>query len=270
MKVIDIATALLLPPLNPSRVDIDPEHISSLADSIAAYGQRVPIEVHAEGDKYRIDAGHCRYLAALERNIGHLRAQVNEPADAATGAILQTIENMHRSNLSPMEEALQLAAMMRELNNDLSATARTLKRRPDWITQRLALLDLAPELKELVHGKKLAIGSAMALNRIENADHRAYHLHHTINGGASEPVVRAWVEQYLASQIAQPEAPPILPPQINAGEQYTVSMPCFMCGTPHDYKLLRIQRVCDQCCVAIEHSKHAPPPAIAHDTAHQN
>jgi ParB/RepB/Spo0J family partition protein len=254
----EIATALIDPPTAPSRLDIDPEHITSLLESMRAHGQRTPIEVHREGERYRIDAGHCRWLAASQGNIPFLRAQIAEAGDTATPTTIQTIENLHRSNLSPMEEAIQLARMLQELDGNTQSLARELKRRPDWIEQRLALLDLHPDLKELVHTKKLAMVSALHLNRITNDDHRNYHIAHTVNGGASEPVVRAWVEQYLNSMQLDPLAPPVLPPAVDPTQPVIVLMPCFLCGTPHHYQTLRIQRVCDDCTTQISDARSNP------------
>lgn len=264
MRTADIATALLLPPLNPSRIDIDPEHVDSIGRSIKRHGQRTPIEVHPEGERYRIDAGHCRYLAAMQHEIPTLRAQIREDSDTASTTVIQTIENLHRSDLTPMEEAIQIQRLAAELDNDPKRLALELKRTPAWIEHRLALLELAPELKEHVHNRRLAMTSALHLNRITIDEHREYHTHHAVTAGAAEPVVRAWVDQYLASQLQDPSAPPVMPPTYEPGQPVIVLMPCFLCATPHPYQQLRIQRVCNDCTSQVENAARAPnhaPPA---------
>ena len=170
----DIHLALIDAPLNPHRLSIDDHDMDELCASIAAIGLINPITVVPVGNRFRVTAGHRRFLAHQRLTRDFVRCTIdNDPTDARTAATA-IAENFDRSSLSAIEEALALSRAMHELDLDLAGLARLVKRRPEWCARRLELLDLPDDLGPLVHTRSLPMQSALALAQCTDPDHRAY------------------------------------------------------------------------------------------------
>lgn len=247
MRTENLSLALIDPPKNPSRLDLNREEMGELEMSIKTNGLINPILVKETSGRYEIIAGHRRYEA--HRNLGHgsIRCTITDDDQEERTDLQQMAENFDRSNLTPMEEALAVQKLLARLDGDVPRVMSAIHRGRAFVDARISLLQMPAELKELVHEKKMSIGSALTLTRIVDNDARAYHIAHTINGGASEPVVRSWVELYLTNLQHHPDAPPTLPPTIEPGQRVTIFMPCYFCSTPKPYLEMRMQRICETC-----------------------
>jgi len=243
------------------RITISETAIKDLAASIEQHGLINPITVIDNGDDtYTLRAGHCRLLAHQHLNRSHIEAQIRQGSVRDTEGITFA-ENLHRTALSPMEEAYAIKHEHEENLVPVDTIARVLHRSEDWVMQRLALTKMPPDLCELVHNAELPIGSAIALATVSDDSHRAYLTRYAIDGGAAVQVIREWVRQWqladelgIGSAAARPEMPA-------PGEAITVTMPCGFCGNPHPYHLLRIVRLCGNCATAVEGDAH-PPEAV--------
>lgn len=252
-----ISIALIDPPRNPSRLAFDRAEMDELEQSIKSNGLINPILVKAVGNRYEVIAGHRRLTAHQQLQLGSIRCTVTDDAEQARADLQQMAENFDRANLTPMEEAIAVTKMIETFDGDISRVMSAIHRGRGFIDARTSLMEMPAELKELVHERKVSIGSALTLARIIDNDARAYHIAHTINGGASEPVVRSWVELYLSNLQHHPDAPPTLPPTITPGETVTIFMPCYFCSTPKPYLHMRMQRICESC--TQEYEKEARP-----------
>lgn len=266
MRTAEIATALIDPPENPHRLDFDPAAMLELERSITHEGLINAINVKPNGERFRIIAGHRRWTAHVNLKLATIRCTIEDDIHDTRSELVQIAENFNRSNLSPMEEAIVITNLAEKFNNDVPGIMRAIHRGRGFVESRLALVGIPPDLKELVHTKRLGITAALHLAKIENEEHRDYHTQHAVNSGAAEPVVRSWVESYLVGRLNDPAAPPVIPPTIEPGQPVVILMPCFLCGTPHPYQTLRIQRVCGGCTEQIEKAERttaAPLAAVA-------
>lgn len=229
------------------RIDIAQDAIRDLADSIKQHGLINPITVTDNGDDtYTLRAGHCRLLAHELLGRSTIEATVREGTVRDTEGITFA-ENLHRTQLTPMEEAYAIKHEHEDNLVAIATIARVLHRTEDWVQQRLELVKMPPDLCELVHRRQLAIGSALALASVTDEKHRHYLQRYALDSGASVPVIAEWVRQWqLAVELgAAATAPrPALP---EPGQQIEVTMPCFVCGQPHPYQALRVYRVCNSC-----------------------
>ena len=102
------------------RMDMRPETLSTLADSIRAQGVVQPIVVRPVGEldergvqRYEIIAGERRWRAAQQAGLSEIPAIVRQvPDDAAIAMAL--IENIQRENLNPLEEGRALERLISE------------------------------------------------------------------------------------------------------------------------------------------------------------
>lgn len=144
------------------RKTFDEEALSELADSIAQHGVIQPLLVRPVSDGYQLVAGERRWRAARLAGLNEVPVVVKELSDSETMEIA-LIENLQREDLNPIEEAegLQLLIDTYGLTQDECAK-RVGKSRPA-ITNALRLLNLPPELSELVKSTRLSTGHARAL-----------------------------------------------------------------------------------------------------------
>lgn len=145
--VVAIPRAQLAPgPWQPRRI-FDRESLNELATSIRARGILSPLRVIPDQnrDRYLIVAGERRWRAARIAGLLELPCIVmNANAEAGDLHELAILDNLHRSNLKPGEEARAIADLQR-LGLRLRDISRRLGKSQTWVTQRLAMARL-PEL----------------------------------------------------------------------------------------------------------------------------
>lgn len=242
-----IPIGLIDEPIHAHRLSMDETAMNQLADSIRKSGLINAIQVSANNGRFTIIAGHRRYLAHHAIGAHEIRADVIDPNTSTTANEIQFAENFQRSDLSPIEEARALAMEQEQTGHTTNQIALMVKRTPEWVESRLALLDLPDDLGPLVHTKALAINAAFILARCTDQTHREHLTNYCINSGASSSVIRAWVDQWRLDQEQRPEQAPTLPLPADAGQRPVISLPCFSCTNPTDYTTMPIVRFCPSC-----------------------
>lgn len=149
-------------PLQP-RKSFDPDELQALADSIAMHGIIQPLTVRQlPSGFYQIIAGERRWRAARLAGLSDVPVVIIE-ADDKKAMELALIENLQRSDLNPIEEALGYQELIGtyEMTQE-QAAARVGKSRPA-VANALRLLSLSPAVLELVKDGSLSAGHARAL-----------------------------------------------------------------------------------------------------------
>ena len=151
------------------RIDMRTETLAELADSIKAQGVVQPIVVRAlgapdvgESQRYEIIAGERRWRAAQMAGLTEIPAVIRHiPDDAAIAIAL--IENIQRENLNPLEEARALTRLITEFGLTHQEAADAVGRSRAGVSNLLRLLELAPEVCELLEKRTIEMGHARAL-----------------------------------------------------------------------------------------------------------
>jgi ParB family transcriptional regulator, chromosome partitioning protein len=154
------------------RVDMRPETLQELADSIKAQGVVQPIVVRPiEGagpsQHYEIIAGERRWRAAQIAGLSEIPAVIRRIPDEAAIAVA-LIENIQRENLNPLEEARALERLINEFALSHQQAADAVGRSRAGVSNLLRLLELAPEVAERVEKRELEMGHARALLALSN------------------------------------------------------------------------------------------------------
>jgi ParB family chromosome partitioning protein len=151
------------------RLDMRPESLQELADSIRAQGVVQPIVVRplaaqraGEPVRYEIIAGERRWRAAQMAGLHEIPAVIRRVPDEAAVA-MSLIENIQRENLNPLEEARALDRLIREFEMTHQTAADAVGRSRAAVSNLLRLLELAEEVKALVESRQLEMGHARAL-----------------------------------------------------------------------------------------------------------
>jgi ParB family transcriptional regulator, chromosome partitioning protein len=160
---LEVSLEEIVPNPNQPRRDFDEETLAELTASIAALGLLQPLLVRpTEAGSYELIAGERRLRAA--RAAGLTSAPVVVVATDERGSLERAIvENIHRADLNPIEEA----AAYRQLLDDGGLTqeqlAGRLGRSRTAITNSLRLLELPVAVHDLVVRGRLSAGHARAL-----------------------------------------------------------------------------------------------------------
>lgn len=148
---------------NQPRQDFDPEQLEALARSIQEHGVVQPLTVRPlPNGYYQIIAGERRWRAARMAELKEIPAVIMEADDKKTTE-LALIENLQRQDLNPVEEALGYQSLISDYGlTQEEAASRVGKSRPA-VTNALRLLQLTPEILEMVRKGSLSAGHARAV-----------------------------------------------------------------------------------------------------------
>jgi ParB family transcriptional regulator, chromosome partitioning protein len=151
------------------RVDMRPESLSDLADSIKSQGLVQPILVRPlaraslqDSQRYEIIAGERRWRAAQMAGLAEIPAMIRDVADEAAVA-MALIENIQREDLNPLEEARALHRLVEEFGLTHQSAAEAVGRSRASVSNLLRLMDLADEVKDLLESRRLEMGHGRAL-----------------------------------------------------------------------------------------------------------
>ncbi len=126
----------------------------------------------ASGDapRYEVVAGERRWRAAVEAGLEQIPARVLDLTDDEALEI-QIIENLHRSDLSPLEEAEGYRHLLRT-GYDTARVADRMGRSVSYVYDRLRLLDLIAEAQKLLADGTITTGHAILLSRLKPFDQK--------------------------------------------------------------------------------------------------
>lgn len=148
-----------------------PEELAELADSIKQNGILQPLLVRKKGSGYEIVAGERRYQAAKAAGLSEVPVVIREISDDEVFK-LALIENLQRSDLSPLEEAQGYRQLIKEKGLTQEELAKILSKSRSAITNTLRLLDLPDEVQGLVEEGKLTAGHARAILAVPSEEGR--------------------------------------------------------------------------------------------------
>ncbi|MCK6459580.1 MAG: ParB/RepB/Spo0J family partition protein [Planctomycetes bacterium] len=144
------------------RHDFDEAALEELAASIRANGVLQPIIVRPGAIGYEIVAGERRARAAKMAGLGAVPAIVRRYSDEDT-LVLSLVENIQRADLNAIDRASAYRRLVSHLNVTQDEVARRLGLDPSSVSNMIRLLDLPPEVQELVRGGGLSMGHARAI-----------------------------------------------------------------------------------------------------------
>lgn len=126
----------------------DENTLADLAESIKVRGLLQPILLRPKGSSYELVAGERRFracqLAKLEQVPAYIREMTDEEAEDA-----QLAENIHRKNLTQIEEAKKIQRDLDRLGN-IEAVLEKHQKSRSWLSKILSLLSLPEQAKRLV------------------------------------------------------------------------------------------------------------------------
>lgn len=156
---------------NQPRKNFDETALQELADSIKQNGVLQPILVRKIGGKYQIVAGERRYQASKLAGLKEIPAVVRDIDDKEVFQ-LALIENLQRSDLSPMEEAKGYRQLINSQGLTQEGLAKILSKSRSAIANTLRLMDLPTVVQEMIEQGLLTAGHARAILAVPTEEGR--------------------------------------------------------------------------------------------------
>ncbi|MFF1489607.1 ParB/RepB/Spo0J family partition protein [Streptomyces sp. NPDC058319] len=153
--------------------------LSELTGSLKEHGQKQAITVmnrdayikaNPEREKdlepdttHVVVDGSSRLAAAREAGLTHLHVMVDDEQGSDGDAILESalVANIHRNDLDPLDEARALQRLL-SIHGSQVQLAKRLRKSQGWVSQRLALLNLSPQLQAVVGEEPVELLRAVA------------------------------------------------------------------------------------------------------------
>ena len=196
----------------------EPEAFAELVHSIRELGVLQPIVVReiSEGS-YELIMGERRLRASKEAGLTKIPAVIRETEDQnmLRDALL---ENLHRSDLNPLEEASAYSQLLEDFGITQEQLADRIGRSRPQITNTLRLLKLPASVQRQVASGVLSAGHARAILGATDVSRMEYFATKTINEGlsvrsleelvgidkpeAKKPTIKQGTKQDLLKEIA--------------------------------------------------------------------
>ncbi len=153
-------------PYQPRKI-FDEVALEELASSIKEHGVFQPIIVKPSIKGYEIIAGERRVKASLLAGLTEIPAIVREFNDAEMMEIA-LLENLQREDLTCIEEANAYKKIADTLNITQEELAKRVGKSRSYVTNTLGLLKLPEETQNLINEKKISMGHAKILSKLED------------------------------------------------------------------------------------------------------
>ncbi|MCX7800153.1 MAG: ParB/RepB/Spo0J family partition protein [Fimbriimonadales bacterium] len=202
-------------PLQP-RQNFDEGEIEELAASIREVGLLQPLVVRptAEGG-YELIAGERRLRASKRAGLKTVPVLVRPSGDQAS-LELALIENLQRSDISPVESAKAFRRLMQEFGLTQEQVAERVGKSRTAVANTLRLLRLPPKALECLEKGEISEGHARALLAMESEDQLLALLDRVVRSGMSVRETEKAVREALRPQTetratSKPPTPPADP-----------------------------------------------------------
>ncbi|MEW2294325.1 ParB/RepB/Spo0J family partition protein [Streptomyces sp. NPDC006743] len=217
-----------------ARISPNPENprttlgdLTELAGSLREHGQKQAITVmnrdaylKANPDREKdldpdtthvVVDGSSRLAAAREAGLTHLHVMVDDEQGSDGDAILESalVANIHRNDLDPLDEARALQRLL-VIHGSQVKLAKRLRKSQGWVSQRLALLNLSPQLQAAVGSEPVELLRAVAKEPQERQEAALEEL--------KAERLRKEADRKTAAAAAMASPPPVAPAAAAAGE----------------------------------------------------
>ena len=182
ITMVDL-TELRSNPYQPRKI-FDEQALEELANSIKEHGVFQPIIVKKSIKGYEIIAGERRVKASLMAGLTQIPAIVRDFNDTQMMEIA-LLENLQRENLTAIEEATAYKKLQETLGLTQEELAKRLGKSRSHITNMLGLLTLPDTIQEDISTKKITMGHARVISKLDDYNQQQELVDKVINEGIS-------------------------------------------------------------------------------------
>lgn len=169
-RLVYIDPHTIVPNPRQPRTNFDVDDLAELVHSVREFGVLQPVVVRDAGDgTYELIMGERRTRAAREAGLESIPAVVRDTADEhlLRDALL---ENLHRSELNPLEEASAYEQLLDDFGITQEELATRIGRSRPQISNTIRLLKLPMPVQQRVAAGVLTAGHARAILSLHNPE----------------------------------------------------------------------------------------------------
>lgn len=168
-EFVTVATAFVEPNRKQPRKHFDEEELSALSESVKRYGVLQPITVKDEKNGfYTIIAGERRWRAAKMAGLPEVPVRIVEFSSLEELEV-SLIENLQRTDLDPVEEAMGYKRLMEEHSLTQEEVSKKVGKSRSAVANALRILALPEKVRELLIEKKISAGHAKAVLMVNDS-----------------------------------------------------------------------------------------------------
>jgi len=193
IEQIDVETGI--------RQTIEKEPLDELSASIAQHGVLQPLVVEpGEEGRYRLQIGKRRLAASKIAGLDKVPAIILDgPLGAEESLAMRLVENIHREDLDPIDEAEAYSAL-KGMGVKVSDIARQVGKDRTYVSHSMRLLRLHPKVREAIRQQKIPREHALALLKLEPYQQIAL-AEEVMEKGLTTPETRDRVRQLLGKEL---------------------------------------------------------------------
>jgi ParB family chromosome partitioning protein len=177
----------------------DEKQLGDLAQSIKENGIIQPIIVRKNTDGYEIIAGERRYRAACLAGLERVPVLERKATDDEM-LELALVENIHRTDLNPIERAKAYRRFIDTFNLNQTEAAKRLGEDRTVVANHLRILDLPKDIRDILSDGGLSMGHARAILSLPSDDLRRKLANRAMAGRLSVREVERLVRKHLEGQ----------------------------------------------------------------------
>jgi ParB family chromosome partitioning protein len=152
--------------LQPRRVFREAQ-LAELAESIREKGVLQPVIVRRSGQGYELIAGERRLRACQKLGLERIPALIRQASDQEALEIA-IIENLHRDDLNPIEEARGYQELAQKFGLTQEQVSQKVGRERSTVANSLRLLSLSEEIQKMLENGRLSAGHARAILSVDD------------------------------------------------------------------------------------------------------
>lgn len=201
-KVIEVDIGRIVPNPHQPRTEFYESDISALAESISQNGILQPLSVRKNGEKYELIAGERRLRAAKMCHLRVVPCIVHEISER-NSAILALVENIQRQDLSFFDEAVAIEKLISYYGMTQEDAASKLGKAQSTIANKLRLLRLTEDERELITRFNLTERHARALLKLGSAAERLTILEKVVKNNLNVERTERLIEEFLGKESSK-------------------------------------------------------------------
>jgi ParB family transcriptional regulator, chromosome partitioning protein len=193
------------------RTSFDETDLAELTLSIQTLGIIQPLTLRKAGyDKYQIIAGERRLKAARLAGLTEVPAYIRVANDEQM-LEMALVENIHRSELNPLEIAISFQRLIEECNLNQEELSQKIGKDRSTVSNYIRLLKLPTEIQIAIRDLKITMGHARALISITDVNTQLLILHRILEKKLSVRQVEDIVRTFLLEKKVRHREPELLP-----------------------------------------------------------
>ncbi|MVX66872.1 nucleoid occlusion protein [Clostridium chromiireducens] len=161
-EIVKISIDMVIPNIYQPRKYFNEEAIEELSQSIKQFGIIQPLTVRKRGEIFELVAGERRLRAAKLANLETVPCNIVDITDSESAEIA-LLENLQREDLNYIEEAEAYYNLINDHNFTQDELAKRMGKKQSTVANKLRLLKLSSEVREICLNNKLTERHARAL-----------------------------------------------------------------------------------------------------------